>query len=199
MRPMMFEEPSNVAMHDVAGQYLWGDAFLVAPVFHPGQKTRAVYFPRTSNWFELGRKKHNAGAQLTIPVVEDEIPVFVRGGAFIPVLPQGIQNESQYPKNKLTVRYIHDESVRKSFGIFYDDDGITPDAYAKGQYEILEFSSRINGRTLVIEVASKPGENWESVERDLLFEVYDLKRKATYPVKIKSGKSKKITFKLDRK
>ncbi len=199
MRPVLFEEPQNPKAHRISDQYLWGDAFLVAPVFAAGQKTREVYFPRTSNWFELGRKKYNAGATHTIPLVEDEIPVFVRGGAFIPVLPKAIQNELQYPKDNLTIRYIHDDAVKKSSGIFYDDDGLTPQAFEKGQYEILRFTSRINGRSLHIEVTSEAGANWDPVERELLFEVYDLMRKATYPVKLKSGKSKKITLNLDRK
>ncbi len=199
MRPMIFEEPNNPSAQTTGDQYLWGNAFLVAPVLSAGQKKREVYFPRTSNWFELGRKKYNAGARHTIPLEEESIPVFVRGGAFIPVLEHQIQNEAQYPKDKLTIRYIHDDDVKKSTGMFYDDDGITPGAHAKGNYEILHFSSRINGRTLHIEVSSEAGANWKPVERDLLFEVYDLKRKATYPVKLKSGKTKKITFNLDRK
>ena len=52
-----------------------------------------------------------------------------------------IPSTAQYDPARLDVHFYADESVAQSFGQFYDDDGRTPDAVAKKQYELLRFRS----------------------------------------------------------
>ncbi|HEX9979591.1 MAG TPA: TIM-barrel domain-containing protein [Flavobacterium sp.] len=195
MRPMFFEEPGNEKLLSRADQYLWGDAFLVAPVITAGEPRKEIYFPKGANWFELGVKKYPGGQRHTVPVKEDAIPVFVRGGAFIPMAAQQMQSTAEFNSSDLVIRYINDPDIKKSSGMFYDDDGITPEAFEKGNYEILRFTSELRGKNIIITVTSEPGNSWSPKERNILYEVYDLNRKATYPITLKSGKTKKIRIK----
>ena len=75
-----------------------------------------------------------------MPLDLDDIPVFVKAGAFVPMI-EPIQNTDRYDPCRLTVHFYADESVRSSAGQFYDDDGKTPGAVEKKQFELLRFRS----------------------------------------------------------
>jgi oligosaccharide 4-alpha-D-glucosyltransferase len=198
MRPLFFDEPENKLLFANSDEYIWGDDFLVVPIKEAGVKGKEVYFPKNSNWFELGVKEYKGGTQYRVSVMEDAIPYFVRGGAFIPIVGKTIQSTEEFDSKNLTVRYIHDNNVKDSEGMFYDDDGKTPEAFENGNYEILHFSSKLRDRLLKITVKSEKGNNFASKERNILFEVYDKNKKATYPVTIKSGQSKTIKLHIKR-
>ena len=99
MRPLFFEEPNNSKLLTVCETYLWGNDFLVTPITKAGVTSTSVYFPKNNNWFDFYTDEIQlAGTTSTIAVVEDHIPVFVRGGAFIP-MSKTIQNTSKYSLN----------------------------------------------------------------------------------------------------
>jgi oligosaccharide 4-alpha-D-glucosyltransferase len=96
MRPLFFEEPENKALTTVCESYLWGNDFLVTPITKAGVTSASVYFPKNNNWFDFySNQKYEAGTTQNIAVTEDHIPVFVRGGAFIPMI-KTIQNTTKY-------------------------------------------------------------------------------------------------------
>ena len=85
MRPLFFEEPNNPALFDYSEAYLWGNDILVAPILKAGQKTKTIYFPKHSNWFDFYTDDKIEGDQTkTVKTKENSIPTFVRGGSFIP-------------------------------------------------------------------------------------------------------------------
>ncbi|MBU2649423.1 MAG: DUF5110 domain-containing protein, partial [Bacteroidetes bacterium] len=99
--------------------------------------------------------------------------VFVRGGAFIPTV-EPVQSTSDYPNQDIMLTYYFDDAVKESNGFLYDDDGITPDAYAKGQYEILNFSSRLLDKGVEITVTSAPEENYPGQDRQMDLQVINI-------------------------
>ena len=140
MRPLMFLDDRPEAQ-ECRDAFLWGDAFLVAPVLEKGAAARAVPLPAGSAWFDFATDERHAGGQtLAAALAPERIPVFVRAGAFVPMIAP-IQSTAQYDPARLDVHFYADESVAQSFGQFYDDDGRTPDAVAKKQYELLRFRS----------------------------------------------------------
>ena len=180
MRPLFFEESDNKALTSVAGTYFWGNDFLVTPITKAGLTSTEVYFPKSSNWFDFyTNEKHAAGTTESIKVTEDYIPTFVRGGSFIPMI-ETIQNTSKYSLENLNLHYYFDESVTNSTGKLYNDDGKTPNAFEKGQYEMLNFTSTNNGKSLVIKLTSSVGKNFTSTDKNVSVLIHNIKAKRIF-------------------
>jgi len=55
-----------------------------------------------------------------------------------------IQSTQDYDSSQLTLHYYADESVKRSAGEMYEDDGKSMQSLSKNQYEILHFSAKQN-------------------------------------------------------
>jgi oligosaccharide 4-alpha-D-glucosyltransferase len=178
MRSMLFEEPDNENARGNAAAYLWGRDLLVAPITEPGARRKEVYLPATSAaWFDFHTgRRYDGGITAVTPVTLDHIPVFVRGGAFIPMV-QPVQSTADYSTRKLELHYWHDAAIASGQGKLYDDDGATPDAYARGQYEIVRFASALKGRELAITLASETGAHYQRIGRTVALTVHNVAAK----------------------
>jgi oligosaccharide 4-alpha-D-glucosyltransferase len=177
MRPLFFEEPENPKLSTVCETYLWGNDFLVTPITKAGITSTSVYFPINNNWFDFySDEKQLAGTISTIAVVEDHIPVFVRGGAFIPMI-KTIQNTTKYSLSTFDLHYYFDAKTTQSSGKLYNDDGLTANAFEKGAFEILNFNSNGNGKTVVIKLNSEIGKNFQSLDKNVNLIVHNIKAK----------------------
>lgn len=157
MRPLFFEEPENYKMYAISNTYLWGDNFLVSPVVKPGITTQKVTFPSTNNWFDFYTgEKYKKGSEASVKVVEDHIPVFVRGGAFIPMA-RPMQTTANYDASILDVYFYYDEQAKKSNSFIYHDNGKTPQAYEKGLYEIVKMESVLDIDAVTIKITKEVG------------------------------------------
>ncbi|WP_246136830.1 TIM-barrel domain-containing protein [Gillisia hiemivivida] len=159
MRPLFFEEPENYKMYAVSNTYLWGDSFLVSPVLNPGVTSKEVIFPSTNNWFDFyTSKKYAKGTVASVNVVEDHIPVFVRGGAFIPMA-RPMQTTANYDASTLDVYFYYDEQAKKSDAVIFNDDGKTPDAFEKGMFELVKLESELDVDAVTIKIKKEVGKN----------------------------------------
>ena len=157
MRPLLFEEPNNEKLITVSGTYLWGNNFLVSPITEAGLLSKKVYFPKSSTWFDFFTdKKYTGGKEYDVETEKNHIPVFVRAGAFIPMV-KPVQTTKYYSTKELSVHYYFDRSVKNSTSKMYDDDGETPNAFEKGEYELMEFKSTVNSEKLTINFESNNG------------------------------------------
>lgn len=180
MRPLFFEEPDNKNLTAVAGTYFWGDNFLVSPITKAGVTATEIYFPKSNNWFDFyTNEKHSSGTTETIKVTEDYIPTFVRGGSFIPMI-KTIQNTSAYSLESFDLHYYFDASVSNSSGKLYNDDGATPNAFEKGQYEILNFTSTNNGKTLAIKLNTTVGKNYTTTNKEVSVLIHNIRDKVKH-------------------
>ena len=118
-----------------------------------------------------------AGTTSTIAVVEDHIPVFVRGGAFIPMI-KTIQNTSKYSLAEFDLHYYFDAKTTQSSGKLYNDDGATANAFEKGAFEILNFNANGNGKTAVVQLDSEIGKNFPSSDKNVALIVHNIKAKS---------------------
>lgn len=154
MRPLFFAD-NNPALMSVKDAYLWGDAFLVAPVTAAGISQQTLPAPK-GIWFDLwSDQPYTGGDKITVPVTADTIPVLVRAGAFIPQR-RAITNAAHYSSKALELHYYHHPSITSASGKMYEDDGSTPNAHAKGLYELLNFASRYQpAQGLTIDLSSE--------------------------------------------
>ncbi|HEY8568505.1 TIM-barrel domain-containing protein [Microbulbifer sp.] len=138
MRPLFFDNENNLALMDNKDAYLWGNDFLVAPVTDEGAREVAVQLPG-GVWFDYWNDNQYGGDMARVKVNLKTIPVLVRAGAFIPTVPD-MKNTREYSSRELRLDYYAHESAAQSSGYIYEDDGVTADAFAKGQYQKLMFA-----------------------------------------------------------
>lgn len=182
MRPLLFEEPENQVLQSVCQTYFWGNDFLVTPITKAGLTSTTVYFPKNNNWFDFYTDAEQlGGTTATIPVVKEHIPVFVRGGAFIPMI-KTIQNTSKYSLNAFDLHFYFDAKTTQSEGKLYNDDGTTANAFEEGAFEILNFNSASNEKTVTLTLTTTTGKTFQSADKNISVMLHNL-----------NGKAKKVT------
>ena len=148
MRGLAMDFPNDPKGHYLETQYMFGPAFLVAPVFEPmlhpapefgsdaaSQMNRSgrvnVYLPLGAQWYDFWTNQKLQGGQ-TIPVEApiDRMPLFVRAGSILPLGPVKPYADAE-TDSPLEIRIY-----AGSDGAFtlYDDDGRTY-AYEHGEYQ----------------------------------------------------------------
>lgn len=151
MRPLFYVD-DNPDLLDNTTTYLWGDNFLVSPVVDKGAATQKVYFPENACWFDFWTGKvYEGGQEAEVPVNINDIPVFVKAGAFIPMAPE-MQSTKDYSSSHLILHYYHDDSASGGEGYVYEDDGKT----RNGSYELIRFKAE-NSEALTIDIQSNGG------------------------------------------
>lgn len=180
MRPLFFEEPTNSELQKVSETYLWGNDFLVTPITKSGVTAASIYFPKSNNWFDFySDKKHLAGTTENVAVVEDYIPVFVRGGAFIPMI-KTIPNTTKYSLDTFDLHFYFDDTVAHSSGKVYNDNGLTANAYEKGEYEILNFKSTNLNKVLTLKLSTEVGKNYPENQKEVAVIVHNITPKRIF-------------------
>ena len=192
MRPLFFED-DNKEFNEVSYAYMWGDNFLVSPVVKPGVASMDIPFPKDTNWYDFFTDQKYAGGRYhNVEVLEEYIPVFVKAGSFIPMV-EPVQTLDNYTTKELTLHYYHDASVTKSSGKIYEDDGKTPNAFAKGKYELLKFESEISSEKLSIYLSSEIGKEYHSSKRAITLLIHNVEES---PKSVSSGSDNSV-FKWD--
>lgn len=152
MRPLFYME-DRPELFNEKDTYLWGDNFLVSPVTEKGAKKQRIYFPKGARWFDYWTgKTYEGGQEINFDIDPENTPVFVKAGSFIPMVPV-FQSMNDYTSEKLSVHYYHENSITKSDGFMYEDDGETKEAYFKKRYEIINFESYFRGG--ILQLSSK--------------------------------------------
>jgi len=135
MRALFMDFPSDPKAADIPDEYMYGPAFLVAPVTEQGATHRTVYLPAGSDWYNYWTNERLHGGQTIVAGAPIEtLPLFVKAGSIIPlgsevlstVQPQTIASVRVYP------------GADASFTIF-QDDGKTYE-YEKGASSITKLT-----------------------------------------------------------
>jgi alpha-D-xyloside xylohydrolase len=131
MRALFMDFPGDDKVRDIGDEYMFGPAFLVAPVTEQGATSRMVYLPAGTDWYNYWTKERVKGGQ-SIEVVApiDTIPLFVRAGSIVPL---GAEVENTGQVQKLAKVRVY-PGASGDFTM-YQDDGKTYD-YEKGSSQI---------------------------------------------------------------
>lgn len=115
---------------EVKDQYMAGEYLLVAPLF-AGQTSRKVILPK-GRWYDFYTGAFAGdGEVITVTPGLDKIPVYVKDGGVIPMMPPLLHAPKAGEKVDLEIR-VYGE--RPGSYRLYDDDGETFD-YEKGSYD----------------------------------------------------------------
>jgi alpha-glucosidase len=98
---------------------------LVAPVVEKSAEIKRVYLPPGEWLLFNGGTKYKGGQWIDFPVTLEAIPLFVRSGSIIPMMPvmQYIHQQKNYP---IILKVFPKNSGKISFEL-YEDDGISND------------------------------------------------------------------------
>lgn len=151
MRPLFFEDESNLELIAEKDCYLWGDAFLVKPVTDPGATSAEMGLPE-GVWFNFWNDKRYQGNQtVSVKAPLDTLPVMVRAGSFVPTVAD-FQSTAEYSTKRLRLHYYADDSVKQASGVMYDDDGNNPNAIQDKQFETLNFGASQQAGSLKLDL-----------------------------------------------
>jgi alpha-glucosidase/alpha-D-xyloside xylohydrolase len=135
MRALFMDFPNDPNVADIPDEYMFGPAFLVAPVTEQGATHRKVYLPAGCDWYNYWTNERIKGGQtITAAAPIDTIPLFVRAGSIVP-LGSPILSTSQ--KQAIASVRVY-PGANASFTLF-SDDGNTY-AYEKGVSSITRLS-----------------------------------------------------------
>jgi alpha-D-xyloside xylohydrolase len=131
MRALFMDFPNDPKVADMGDEYMFGPAFLVAPVTEQGETTKQVYLPAGTDWYNYWTNERLHGGQtITVDAPIDTLPLFVKAGS---ILPLGEPIESTRETQKLAKLKIY-PGADGNFTL-YNDDGLTY-AYEKGDAQI---------------------------------------------------------------
>lgn len=134
MRGLVMDFPDDPAVRDIGDEYLWGPAFLVAPVTEYRARRREVYLPAGADWYDFhSGRRHQGGQRLMAEAPLERMPLYVRAGAIVPVGPL-IQHTGEQPDAPLTF-YVY-TGADGAFTL-YEDDGLSYD-YEDGAQSAIE-------------------------------------------------------------
>ena len=131
MRALFMDFPDDPKVADLGDEYMFGPAFLVAPVTEQGATNRMVYLPAGVDWYNYWTNERLPGGQtIKVDAAIDTLPLFVRAGS---ILPLGEPVESTHQVQKIAKVRIY-PGASGDFTL-YQDDGKTY-AYEKGASSI---------------------------------------------------------------
>ncbi|MBR9914221.1 MAG: DUF4968 domain-containing protein [Algicola sp.] len=198
MRPLFFDETNNPELYEYSEAYLWGADILVAPILESEQKSKAVYLPKTSNWFDFYTEAMFEGGQtISVSTKANSIPTFVRGGSFIPMTSLQ-QSTKSYFGRALKLHYFLDPDVHKSSRQLYNDNGNLYQAYESESYELLTFKAQNTGRFLEFQFDAEIGVNFEAVQKNIELVIHNLSSEVKW-LKVNGVKAKFVTDKDTKK
>lgn len=131
MRALFMDFPHDPNVSDIRDEYMFGPAFLVAPVTSQGATSRKVYLPAGTDWYNYWTSERIKGGQtIEVSAPIDTLPLFVRAGSIVPL---GSEILSTAEPQKIATLRVY-PGADADFTLF-NDDGHTY-AYEKGDSQI---------------------------------------------------------------
>jgi alpha-glucosidase (family GH31 glycosyl hydrolase) len=166
MRPMLLEDDSRhaAAAWNLDRQYYYGDWFLVAPALDTKDTVVSLWLPPNTTWYRYDTDERYEGGALgktiTVGAALDEIPVFVKAGAIVPMGP-AVNYADEKPLDPLTL-----DIYPKGHTTFtlYEDDGVSRRYLTQDAYSTTTFESSQSGRDISLTIHARLDHNPEAYQ-----------------------------------
>lgn len=146
MRPLVMDFMGDRDVYNIGDEYMFGPAFLVAPVYEYGARSRNVYLPSCGGWYDFYTGKfENGGRSVCADAPYGRMPLYVRAGSVVPMGPD-MQYSDEKPADVMDL-YVY-MGADGHFAL-YEDEGVNYN-YEKGLYSVIDFSYDDTTRTLTI-------------------------------------------------
>ena len=146
MRSLVMDFGSDKNVLTINDQFMFGPAILVNPVTEYKLRSRAVYLPLGSDWYELKTGKLLAGGRtIQADAPYTEIPVFIKAGSIIPCGPE-IQYTTEKPADPIRL-FVYTGSDG-SFTLYEDEN--TNYNYEQGKFATIPLIYNEDRKELII-------------------------------------------------
>jgi alpha-D-xyloside xylohydrolase len=146
MRPLVMDFPDDPKAREIADEFMFGTSLLVNPVTEYKARSRNVYLPAGSVWFDYWTGARMAGGRTVMADAPyDRLPLFVRAGSIVP-MESGQQYIGEKDARDLTL-YVY-PGANGQFSL-YEDDGVSYD-YERGQFSRIPIAWNDAERALTI-------------------------------------------------
>ena len=132
MRALVYEFQNDPKVYEESFEFMFGRDILVANVIEKGAKTRKVYLPAGTKWYDWSDNFtcYEGGQTIEIPVTMESIPMFIREGAIIPMADNQLMSME---RDHTTALHLTLAPGQERTYTLYDDDGVSND-FANGVY-----------------------------------------------------------------
>lgn len=130
MRGLVMDFPGDRKTWNLDDEYMFGPAFLVAPVTEFNAREREVYLPAGAGWYDFATGAFVKGGQtIKAAAPRERMPLFVRAGSIVPT-GAAIQHVGEQPDGPIVLHVF--TGADGSFSL-YEDDGVSP-GYKQGKF-----------------------------------------------------------------
>jgi alpha-glucosidase/alpha-D-xyloside xylohydrolase len=148
IRAMWLHHPDDPAATTRGDQYFWGRDILVAPVVEKGATLRKLYLP-SGTWFDFWTEQSTTGGrQVDRRVDLETMPLYVRGGAILPMGP--VRQYTGEPSDAPLTLVVYPGADGSS--LLYEDDGQSF-AYRQGAWMGIAMTWNDRNRQLTLRLA----------------------------------------------
>ena len=146
LRGLVMDFASDEKVLNIGDQWMFGPAFMACPVGTYKARSRDVYFPKQSAWYDLYTgKRYEGGKTVCVSAPYEKMPVFVREGSIVPFGPEIQWSDEKKPE--LINLYVYTGS-NGEFEL-YEDEGVNYN-YEKGKSSKILFQWDDASKTLTI-------------------------------------------------
>ena len=152
MRPLVMDFMADADVTNIGDAYMFGPAFLVAPVYEYGARSREVYFPECEGWYDFYSNEFLSGGESrTVAAPYGRMPLYVRAGSIVPFGPE-IQWSDEKPADVIDL-YIY-QGADGEFTL-YEDENVNYN-YEKGLCSKIDF--KYDDRMKLLSIEERQGE-----------------------------------------
>ena len=164
MRGLVMDFPDDPRARDIATQYMFGPAFLVSPVYEYGARSRELYLPAGTDWYDFHTgERHPGGTLLDAAAPLARMPLFVRAGSIVPTGP-AIRHTGESLNAPITLLVY--TGADGDFEL-YEDDGVSY-GYETGEWSRIPM--RYDDDTGELHIAERVG-GFDEMAKDRTIEV----------------------------
>jgi alpha-D-xyloside xylohydrolase len=146
MRGLVMDFNADTRVHNIADQYMCGPSLLINPVTVYEARSRKVYLPASTGWYDFYTGQYYEGGQtITAEAPMERMPVFVKEGSIVPAGPE-IQYSTEKPADPITL-YVY-TGANGSLEL-YEDENVNYN-YEKGQFSLIPLQYDEASHTLVL-------------------------------------------------
>ncbi|MCQ2110665.1 MAG: DUF5110 domain-containing protein [Bacteroidaceae bacterium] len=147
LRQLSMEAPDDRNTWDINDEFMFGQAFLVAPVIEADAESRQVYLPSNTDWVDFWTGQRVKGGQTVTKETPIEIiPVYVKTGSIVPFTTEKVQYATEKSWKTLELRVY--PGADGNFTLYEDENDNYN--YEKGQFTEIPLSWNEATRELTI-------------------------------------------------
>ncbi|MBN1155316.1 DUF4968 domain-containing protein [candidate division KSB1 bacterium] len=146
MRALVMDFGNDENVLNIGNQFMFGSYLLVNPVTDYGARSREVYLPAGTGWYDLKTGSYYPGGQsITAEAPYTDIPLYVKAGSIVPCGPE-LQYADEKPADPIRLFVYTGEDA--SFTL-YEDENVNYN-YEQGKFTMITMSYSEKEKILTI-------------------------------------------------